>query len=125
MLLITTTGAKSGKLRTNPLVSHTEEGRLFVMAYQGGAPENPDWYHNLKANPGLKVELGAEAFEATAAEVSEPERSEIFAWVGAVMPNFLEVREEHGSHHPPGRAAPLLTRRRRVSRRGRSRRSSG
>ena len=94
MILITTTGAKTGKQRTNPLVSYTEGGRRFIMASKGGAPDNPDWFHNLKANPDVKVELGTEAFEARAEQVPEPERSEIFGRVGEVMPNFAEYEKK-------------------------------
>ncbi|OWY59970.1 hypothetical protein B7486_71715, partial [cyanobacterium TDX16] len=73
MIILTTTGAKSGEPRTTPLVSYQEDGRLFVMASMGGAPTHPAWYHNVKANPGLKVELqtpdGIDEFEAEAVEL--------------------------------------------------------
>ena len=57
MVIITTTGAKTGQQRTTPLVSYQEDGRVYVMASKAGAPDHPAWYHNLKANTTLGVEL--------------------------------------------------------------------
>lgn len=94
IVLLTTTGAKSGKARTTPLVSYAEDGRLFVVASKGGAPDNPDWYHNTKANPTVTVEQGTETFEARAEEVAEPERTELYAKIAALMPNFAEYQEQ-------------------------------
>ena len=66
LLLLTTTGAKSGKLRTRPLVYLSDAGRIYVFAGNRGAPTNPAWYHNLVAHPDVIVELGDEIFEARA-----------------------------------------------------------
>lgn len=79
LLLLTTTGAKSGKQHTTPLgyMSDGSDGeRLIVFASVLGAPNNPAWYHNLVAHPEVTVENGAEAFDATAvvAEGSERDR---------------------------------------------------
>jgi deazaflavin-dependent oxidoreductase (nitroreductase family) len=93
IVLLTTTGAKSGLKRTSPLVSYAEHDRLFIMASKGGAPDNPDWYHNLKANPTVTIEQGTETFEAASTEVPEPERSEIFGRVAELMPNFAEYEK--------------------------------
>ena len=93
MVLITTTGAKSGQPRTSPLVSYSEDGRLFIMASAGGAPNHPSWFHNLKANPVLTVEQGTETFEARAEEVPQPERDEIYGRVAELMPNFAEYQQ--------------------------------
>ena len=65
MLLLTTTGARSGRTYLNPLAAYEEDGRLYVIAVQGGAPTNPDWYHNLVANPTVTVEHSGEKFDAT------------------------------------------------------------
>jgi deazaflavin-dependent oxidoreductase (nitroreductase family) len=96
MILITTTGAKSGQQRTTPLVSYQEDGRVFIMASMGGAPKHPAWFHNVKANPAVKVELqtpdGIDAFEATASELPREERDPIYQRVGEVMPNFAEYQ---------------------------------
>lgn len=66
LLLLTTTGAKSGKPRTCPLVYLSEGGRIYIFAGNRGAPTNPAWYHNLVAHPDVTVELGTEKFEARA-----------------------------------------------------------
>ena len=58
LLLLTTTGAKSGQRRTNPMMYLREGDRLFVFASRGGGPTNPDWYHNLLAHPEVTVEVG-------------------------------------------------------------------
>jgi len=90
MVLISTTGAKSGQRRTNPLVYTTDGDRVVVVASKGGAPSNPDWYYNLKANPDVTVEIGEETFEATAEEVTGDERDRLFNAQADVMPGFKE-----------------------------------
>ena len=90
MLLLTTTGAKSGQQRTTPLV-HTRDGdKIVVIASKGGAPTNPAWYHNLVANPTVTVELGTEKFPARATVVTGAERDRLFAAQAALMPAFAE-----------------------------------
>ncbi|HET7092772.1 MAG TPA: nitroreductase/quinone reductase family protein, partial [Thermomicrobiales bacterium] len=66
LLLLTTTGAKSGQPRTTPLAYTRDGDRLVVIASKGGAPTNPDWYHNLVANPTATVEVGTETFPVRA-----------------------------------------------------------
>lgn len=66
LLLLTTTGAKSGRSRTCPLAYLSEGGRIYVFAGNRGAPTNPAWYYNLVAHPDVMVELGTEKFEAQA-----------------------------------------------------------
>jgi deazaflavin-dependent oxidoreductase (nitroreductase family) len=73
LLLLTTTGAKSGQQRTTPLVYLSEGGHIYVFAGNRGAPTNPAWYHNLVAHPDVTVELGAEKFEARATVVDSAE----------------------------------------------------
>lgn len=73
LLLLTTTGAKSGEPRISPLVYLSEGGRIYVFAGNRGAPTNPGWYHNLVAHPDVTVELGAEKFEARAIVVEDAE----------------------------------------------------
>ena len=95
MLLLTTTGAKSGKRHTIPLVHTTDGDRLVVIASKGGAPTHPHWYHNLLANPEATVEVGAETFQATAtAHTGGPERDRLFAAQAALMPNFAEYEKQ-------------------------------
>ena len=64
LLLLTTTGAKSGQERVNPVVYTTDGDRTIVIASKGGAPTNPDWFHNLVANPEVTVEVPGETFSA-------------------------------------------------------------
>jgi deazaflavin-dependent oxidoreductase (nitroreductase family) len=80
MLLLHTTGAKSGQARVNPLVYVPDGDRIIIIASKGGAPSNPDWYYNLLANPLVTVEVGDEQFQARATAVTEePERSRLYA----------------------------------------------
>ena len=73
VLLLTTTGAKSGEPRTRPLAYLRDAGRIYVFAGNRGAPTNPAWYHNLVAHPDVTVELGTEKFEARAIIVDSTE----------------------------------------------------
>ena len=73
LLLLTTTGAKSGEPRTRPLAYLSEGGHIYVFAGNRGAPTNPNWYHNLVAHPDVAVELGTEKFEARATVVDSAE----------------------------------------------------
>ena len=79
VLLLTTTGAKSGQKRINPLTYLLDGERLFIFAAKGGSPTNHDWYHNLLAHPQVTVELGTEQFEATAVLIEGEERDQIYA----------------------------------------------
>ena len=89
VLLLHTVGAKSGKARTNPVVYVTDGDRLVIVASKGGADSNPDWYHNLLANPIVTVELGNEQYQARATPVTEePERSRLYAKMVEHMPSF-------------------------------------
>jgi deazaflavin-dependent oxidoreductase (nitroreductase family) len=93
MLLLTTTGAKSGLPRTAPLVSYREGDRLFIFASKAGAPTNPDWFHNISANPNVTVEFGPDTFEATATVVEGSERDRIYSAQATLMPGFAEYQE--------------------------------
>jgi deazaflavin-dependent oxidoreductase (nitroreductase family) len=92
LLLLTTTGAKSGNLHTTPVMYLAEGDRVFVFASRGGAPTNPDWYRNLTANPSVTVELGGETFTATACPLPEPERSRLYSEQAKRYPNFAEYQ---------------------------------
>ena len=94
MVLLTTTGAKSGEKRVNPLVGLLDDGTLYVVASKAGAPTSPDWYHNLVANPEVGVEFGDERFEATAVPItSGPERDRLYAAQVAVQPGFADYEK--------------------------------
>jgi deazaflavin-dependent oxidoreductase (nitroreductase family) len=94
LLLLHTTGAKSGQPRVNP-VAYTRDGdRLVVMASKGGAPTNPDWYHNLVANPLVTVETGPETFQARATIPEDPERTRLYEQMVTLMPGFAEYQRK-------------------------------
>ncbi|WP_330252392.1 nitroreductase family deazaflavin-dependent oxidoreductase [Nocardia sp. NBC_00565] len=91
LLLLTTTGAKSGLPRTNPAAYIRDGDRLVIIASKAGAPENPDWYHNLLAHPKVSLEIGTETVAATATAITEgPERDRLYAAMVAVMPGFAD-----------------------------------
>jgi deazaflavin-dependent oxidoreductase (nitroreductase family) len=94
MLLLTTTGARSGNSHTTPLV-HTRDGdRYVVIASKGGAPTHPDWYRNIVANPEVTVEVGPEKFRANARAAQGEERERLFAAQAARMPGFAEYQRK-------------------------------
>src|SRR5215470_18074408 len=77
LLLLTTTGAKSGQSRTTPMMFHRDGGRLLVIASNIGAQNHPHWYLNLVADPHVVVEVGHERFDAIAAPFQGPERDQL------------------------------------------------
>lgn len=94
LLLLHTTGAKSGQPRVNPLACIADGDRLVVVASKNGAPTNPDWYYNLVATPEVSVEVGTEQFQAHATVTTEPERTELFEKMVAVHPGFANYVEK-------------------------------
>ena len=90
LLLLTTRGAKSGRERTNPLAYTRDGERIFVIASKGGAPTNPDWYRNLRANPRVTIEVGPERFEANARVAKGAERRRLYDLQASRMPGFKE-----------------------------------
>ena len=94
MVLLTTTGAKSGQPRTMPLVYFADGDRIIIVASKAGAPTNPDWYYNLVANPDVTVEVGTEKFQARATVVAEPERTQLFERIVASNPGFGEYQKK-------------------------------
>lgn len=94
MVLLSTTGAKSGQERTTPLVYTSDGSRLIVIASAAGADNHPAWYHNLVANPNVTLEVGTERFPARASVVDEPERGRLYAQMAAMMPGFNAYQEK-------------------------------
>jgi deazaflavin-dependent oxidoreductase (nitroreductase family) len=94
LTLLTTTGARSGAKRINPLVYLDDGDRLIVFASKGGAPTNPDWYHNLVANPTVNVEVGEDAFQARAVVMTGEERDSLYARQAKEQPQFAEYAEK-------------------------------
>jgi deazaflavin-dependent oxidoreductase (nitroreductase family) len=78
VLLLTSTGAKTGQARTTPLMYLPDGERMVIFASKGGAPENPAWYHNLRANPSATVEVGGETIDVDATVTSGEEREHLF-----------------------------------------------
>ena len=90
MLLLTTTGSRTGLPRTAPLAYLRDGGRLHVFATKGGSDENPHWYGNLLADPKVTVEVGTERFTATATPVEGAERDRLWDAQVAAVPSFGE-----------------------------------
>jgi len=94
LVLLTTTGAKSGLPRINPLACQlAEDGTIYVFASKAGATTDPDWYRNLVANPAVHVEHGTESFDAVAESVTGAARDEIYARQAAGFPTFAEYEK--------------------------------
>ena len=94
MVLLHTTGARSGRERVNPLMYLPDGDRIVVFATTGGAPDNPDWYHNLVANPAVTVEVGTETRPATARVAGPEERDALYAEQAKRYPHFAEYEEK-------------------------------
>ena len=94
LLLLTTTGAKSGQPRLAPLAYFTIEGKLIIIGSKAGADTNPDWVHNLRANSSAHIEVGTDAYDVTGRELPVAERDEIFDKVVAAAPGFGEYQSK-------------------------------
>jgi len=94
LLLLHHTGAKSGKNRINPLAYQSDDGRYVVFASKGGAPTNPDWYHNLKAQPNVTIEVGTDRIEVVASEATGDERERLFRTQAERVPQFAEYEKK-------------------------------
>jgi len=92
LLLITTTGAKSGHRRTTPIMYLRDGDRLLVFASKNGAPTHPAWYHNLVAHPQVTVEVGPETYEAKATVLKGEERDRLYARQAELYPQFGEYQ---------------------------------
>ena len=103
LLLLHTVGAKSGQERINPVAYIKDGNRFVISASKGGAPTNPDWYHNIIAHPLVTLEVGTEQFQARAEVTSEPERTRLYDKIVEMMPSFAEYREK------TTRSIPVIT----------------
>ena len=100
LLLLNSTGAKSGETRTSPVV-HTRDGdRYVIIASKAGADTNPNWYHNLVANPQATIEVGAETIPVVATVAEGEERTRLYDAQAALMPNFAEYAEKTARQIP-------------------------
>ncbi|HJU12463.1 MAG TPA: nitroreductase family deazaflavin-dependent oxidoreductase [Candidatus Binataceae bacterium] len=103
ILLLTMTGAKSGRSLTRPLCYSRDGERLVIIASFGGGPRNPPWYYNLLANPLVTVEVGTEKFKARAAQATGAERQRLFDAQARLMPFFSDYQKK------TKRQIPVLT----------------
>jgi len=94
LLLLTHTGAKTGKRRTNPLAYFRDGDRYVIVASKGGAPTNPDWYYNLLANPRVTIELGTMQLKVTAKKADPAERVRLWTMVKQKNPGFKEYEKK-------------------------------
>ena len=95
MLLLHSTGAKTGQERVNPMVYRDlGDGRLAVFASKGGHPTNPDWYHNLVANPEASIEVGTKTVSVKAHVADDAERAPIWEAQKKAMPGFAEYEQK-------------------------------
>ncbi|KAA0084400.1 nitroreductase family deazaflavin-dependent oxidoreductase [Mycolicibacterium sp. P9-64] len=94
LLLLTTTGAKSGQKRLSPLAFLDLDGRTIIFGSYGGAPKDPAWVHNLRANPQARIEVGTEAYDVVARELPTAERDEVVPAIIAVAPVFAEYESK-------------------------------
>jgi deazaflavin-dependent oxidoreductase (nitroreductase family) len=93
MLLLTTTGAKSGHLRTSPLVYENIDGKMLIMGSYRGADVHPSWVHNLRKNPQAHIEVGAESYDVVARELPPDEHEKVWQQLIAVAPWFGEYQK--------------------------------
>jgi deazaflavin-dependent oxidoreductase (nitroreductase family) len=94
VLLLTSTGAKSGEQRTTPVMYLPDGERMVIFASKGGAPTNPAWYHNLLANPTATVEVGPETVEVNARVTSGEERERLFNHQSGQYPQFADYAQK-------------------------------
>ncbi len=94
LLLLHHIGARSGESRVNPLAYQDDDGRFVVFASKAGAPTNPDWYHNLKAQPNVKIEVGSGTIEVLASEASGEERERLYRTQAERVPQFAEYEQK-------------------------------
>ena len=94
LLLLTTTGAKSGQPRLAPLAYLTIDGKMIIIGSKAGADTNPDWVHNLRANPEARIEVGVDAYDVSSRELPRDEREAMFDKVVAAAPAFGEYQSK-------------------------------
>jgi deazaflavin-dependent oxidoreductase (nitroreductase family) len=90
LLLLTTTGARSGQSYTTPMMRIDDDHRILVVASNAGAPKHPDWYHNLVAHPEVTVEVTGDTYQATAVPLRGEERDKVFASLCERYPFFAD-----------------------------------
>ena len=109
LLLLTTTGARTGQRRTTPIMYVPDGDRLIAIASNAGAPKHPDWYRNLVAHPDVTVEVGKETFDATASVAEGAERQRLWTSIVEQYPFFTDHQAK------AGRQIPIVVLERRVN----------
>jgi deazaflavin-dependent oxidoreductase (nitroreductase family) len=94
LLLLTTTGAKTGQARTSPVMYLPDGERMVVFASKAGAPTNPDWYHNLVAHGTASVEVGTDRFSVRAVVATGEERDQLYRRQAELYPGFAEYQQK-------------------------------
>jgi deazaflavin-dependent oxidoreductase (nitroreductase family) len=94
LLLLHNVGARSGTEFVTPLVYLADGGNWVVFASKGGAPNNPGWYHNLKAQPAVSIEIGGDTVDVTAEEATGPERDRLYGIQEEQQPQFAEYAQK-------------------------------
>jgi len=94
LLLLTTTGAKSGEPRLAPLAYFTIDGKMIIIGSKAGADTNPDWVHNLRANPSVEIRDLTDAYDVTSRELPRDERDALFDKVVAAAPGFGDYQSK-------------------------------
>jgi deazaflavin-dependent oxidoreductase (nitroreductase family) len=103
LLLLHTTGAKSGLERVSPVMTFVDDGKQVIIASKAGADTHPSWYHNIVTSPEVSIELGTEQFDAVATVTDEPQRSELYEKVEAISSGFTEYKKK------TSRVIPVVT----------------
>ncbi|MCW2542660.1 MAG: cell entry protein [Frankiales bacterium] len=101
MVLLTTTGSKSGEPRTAPTLGMVDGDRVVVVASNAGAPKHPAWYVNMQADPEVTVEIGEQTFPARAVTLEGEERDRFYARITAAAPVFAEYRAKAAPREIP------------------------
>jgi deazaflavin-dependent oxidoreductase (nitroreductase family) len=94
LLLLHHTGARSGTSRVNPLAFQYDDGRYVIFASKAGAPDNPAWYHNVKAHADVTIEVGADTIAAHASEATGEERERLYRTQAERTPQFAEYEQK-------------------------------
>jgi len=94
VVVVTNLGVSSGKVRKTPVMRVEHDGKYAMVASKGGAPENPQWYYNLRANPLVEVQDGPHKQDMTARELSGAEREEWWDRAVAVFPNYADYKKK-------------------------------
>ena len=102
LLLLHTTGAKSGQPRVSPLAYLTVDGKMIIIGSYAGAPKDPAWVHNLRAHPRARIEVGTDAYDVAVRELPAGERDATYPKVTEMAPAFAEYQAK------TSRAIPLF-----------------